>query len=255
MSNDEESTDERFDMFLRNAAQGYNRPPAEVPREAMWDAIHAARTANAPVVVPIVRRPWLRTILALAATLVIGIGIGRVTMNRPGAGAGTTVASTGASIDSSAPAVADDSSDIVPSDDPLDPDASPKLGTPPRSVVTGSAAATYHVATLQHLTQVEALLTSYRLDARDRALDAQMARWARDLLLSTRLLLDSPGGADPQRRRLLEDLELVLVQIVRLSPSSSTEEHDLIDTTLKQADVLTRLRTAIPAGAPASSGT
>jgi hypothetical protein len=66
-------------------------------------------------------------------------------------------------------------------------------------------------------------------------------------LLTTRLLLDSPSGADPSMRNLLEDLELVLVQVVRLekerAPSRSTE-LELIRQALDQRDVIPRLRTA-----------
>jgi hypothetical protein len=80
-------------------------------------------------------------------------------------------------------------------------------------------------------------------------MDAQLAKWARELLTNTRLLLDSPVASDPQRRPLLEDLELVLVQIVQLSPGSTPQDHELIEKTLQQEHVLTRLRTAIPAGA------
>ncbi|HEV7391221.1 MAG TPA: hypothetical protein VGO08_06225 [Burkholderiales bacterium] len=84
-------------------------------------------------------------------------------------------------------------------------------------------------------------------------MDAQLASWARDLLSNTRLLLDSPVASDPQRRPLLEDLELVLVQIVQLSPGSTQQDRDLIEKTLQQDHVLTRLRTAIPAGAQRGS--
>jgi len=28
--------DSQFDDLLRDAAQAYNRPPAEIPRDAMW---------------------------------------------------------------------------------------------------------------------------------------------------------------------------------------------------------------------------
>ena len=81
-------------------------------------------------------------------------------------------------------------------------------------------------------------------------MDAQLGTWARQLLTNTRLLLDSPVGDDPQRRPLLQDLELVLVQIVQqLSPGSTPQDRDLIEKTLQQDHVMTRLRTAIPAGA------
>jgi len=60
-------------------------------------------------------------------------------------------------------------------------------------------------------------------------MDAQLGAWARQLLSNTRLLLDSPVANDPQRRPLLEDLELVLVQIVQLSPGSTSQDRDLIE--------------------------
>jgi hypothetical protein len=79
-------------------------------------------------------------------------------------------------------------------------------------------------------------------------MDAQLGSWARELLSKTRLLLDSPVANDPQRRPLLEDLELVLVQIVQLSPGSTPQDRELIEKTLQHDHVMTRLRTAIPAG-------
>ena len=72
-------------------------------------------------------------------------------------------------------------------------------------------------------------------------------------LSNTRLLLDSPVANDPQRRPLLEDLELVLVQIVQLSPGSTPQDRDLIEKTLQHDHVMTRLRTAIPAGSQRGS--
>ena len=60
--------------------------------------------------------------------------------------------------------------------------------------------------------------------------------------------MDSPVASDPQRRPLLEDLELVLVQIVQLSPGSTPQDREMIEKTLQQDQVMTRLRTAIPAG-------
>ena len=122
---------------------------------------------------------------------------------------------------------------------------------PPPSTSTTSA---YQIAAMHHLSDAEALLTSFRTrSAADQQMDAQLASWARDLLSNTRLLLDSPVASDPQRRPLLEDLELVLVQIVQLSPGSTQQDRELIEKTLQQDHVLTRLRTAIPAGAQRGS--
>jgi hypothetical protein len=91
-------------------------------------------------------------------------------------------------------------------------------------------------------------LTAFAADGRDAKTDAQLAAWAREILSNTRLLIDSPAGADPHRRQLLEDLELVLVQIAELSPDAATTDRDAIARTLDHAQVLPRLKAAIPAG-------
>jgi hypothetical protein len=112
----------------------------------------------------------------------------------------------------------------------------------------------YRITTTQHLSEAEALLTSFKSrPIADRQMDAQLGAWARRLLSNTRLLLDSPVANDPQRRPLLEDLELVLVQIVQLSPGSTPQDRDLIEKSLQQDHVMTRLRTAIPAGSQRGS--
>ena len=83
--------------------------------------------------------------------------------------------------------------------------------------------------------------------------DAQLTAWSRDLLESTRLLIDSPAGRDPKRRALLLDLELVLVQLVQSGPTMHTEDRTVMDDLLtRSALLLTRIRTSIPAGMPAS---
>ncbi len=107
---------------------------------------------------------------------------------------------------------------------------------------------TYQVATIRHLADAEALLTSFSLETRDQKMDAQLAGWAKGLLSNTRLLLDSPAGEDARRARLLEDLELVLAQIVQLSPAAAASERELIQGSINNGQVMTRLRTAIPAG-------
>ncbi|HEY4132485.1 MAG TPA: hypothetical protein VGM50_17875, partial [Gemmatimonadaceae bacterium] len=61
----------------------------------------------------------------------------------------------------------------------------------------------------------------------------------------TRLLMDSPAATDPQMQSLLEDLELVLAQIVRLQNDPSRTDLDLINRALEQRDVIPRLRTAV----------
>ncbi|MEO5902598.1 MAG: hypothetical protein ABIQ55_01150 [Gemmatimonadaceae bacterium] len=113
-----------------------------------------------------------------------------------------------------------------------------------------ATAVSYQVATQKHLQDAEVLLTSYSLEGRDPRMNAQFSGWARGLLSNTRLLLDSPAGDDPRRARLLQDLELVLAQIVQLSPNAATQERDLIQGSISNGHVMTRLRSAIPAGQP-----
>lgn len=113
----------------------------------------------------------------------------------------------------------------------------------------------YRLAARQTLVQAEALLTAYRAsDAqpRDQESMRQAGRWARDVLTSTRLLLDSPAASDPQMRALFTDLELVLAQIVQLSGAPlQAGERELIERAMRDRDLLPRLRSALPAGATA----
>jgi hypothetical protein len=115
--------------------------------------------------------------------------------------------------------------------------------------------AAYQLAAIQHLTQAEALLTSFRAEARSgQQVDAQLSAWAHDLLVSTRLMLDSPAARDPRMRALLEDLELVLAQIAHLGAARAGDELNLIDEAVEGRNVLPRLRTTVPAGVrPAGS--
>jgi hypothetical protein len=130
-------------------------------------------------------------------------------------------------------------------------------GAPSSPEVRDSLAQTlYRTAAIQTLVQAEALLTSYRgaeSGARDPQVMQQAARWARDVLSSTRLLIDSPAGRDPQMRSLFTDLELVLAQIVQLSGTPLLAgERELIERAMRERDLLPRLRSAVPAGLAAS---
>jgi hypothetical protein len=113
-----------------------------------------------------------------------------------------------------------------------------------------AASVSYQVATQKHLEDAEALLTSFALEGHDARMDAQFAGWAKGLLSNTRLLLDSPAGNDPRRAKLLGDLELVLAQIVQLSPNAPAQDRELIQGSIQNGHVLTRLRAATPADQP-----
>ncbi len=210
-------SEEKFEAWLKEHAAEYHQPPAEVPREAMWDAItHARATRHVPVAGHIGSRiSPIR--YAVAASLLIATGIGL----------GYWMRGTGGV----APAVVD---------------------TAPSATDSAIRRTTYDVASVQHLTAVEALLTSFRAEPSSES-DQALQRWARDLLASTRLLMDSPAGDDPVRRQLLQDLEYVLAQIVQLDPNAPAADRAMVDRAINREQVLTRIRSSIPAGFP--SGT
>ncbi|UCC82810.1 MAG: hypothetical protein JSW46_17875, partial [Gemmatimonadota bacterium] len=128
--------------------------------------------------------------------------------------------------------------------------APPVAVTPGPEVTTTPAGAqlAYRVAATEHLVRAETFLTSFRTDAQAGRADAEFWSGAGELLASTRLLIDSPAAEDPVFRSLLGELELVLVQIVRLSAERGDGELELVTEGLEHRGLLPKLRTAIPAG-------
>ena len=280
-------TEDNFEEFLKKAAQSYNVPPARTPREDMWSAIQAQRAAGprvvygggSPVRESSVRRfgskIWMGAAAAAMLLLATGVGIGRwsASSTDPVTIATSKLPSVPSSTDSNtapSPSVGPEVGSGVPSTgarsggEPASPTrvavspATPR-GTgantgngrvpPGESFTNPGSSSAYQLTAVKHLSEAEALLTSFRTrSTTDQQMDAQLGSWARELLNKTRLLMDSPVASDPQRRPLLEDLELVLVQIVQLSPGSTPQDREMIEKTLQQDQVMTRLRTAIPAG-------
>ncbi len=203
--------DPAFDAWIRKMAPTLNAPNA-TPRLEMWAAIQAARRT---AVTPRRRTPWI-LMSAIAAALLVGVAIDRFALQRP-----DRVTAPVATL----PATPSDASD--------------------RSRL-------YRMAAAQTLTQAEALLMAFRTSEAPEQSPAgtqELASWGRQVLGSTRLLIDSPAGDDPQLRALLNDLELVLVQIIQLSGAKlDPTERELIERALEHNDLLPRIRTAVPAG-------
>jgi hypothetical protein len=105
----------------------------------------------------------------------------------------------------------------------------------------------YDVLASETLSAAEALLVSFRT-SEDSALHDLTRKWSRELLSTTRLLLESPAAGNVQRRRLLEDLELILVQLAQLPAADAALEREIVKRAMARRQVLTRLRTSIPAG-------
>ena len=287
---DDDILDERIRAL---ASARYNAPEGTVPRDAMWAQIAAARVArrdaaaDAPArettVVPLAPRRRSRAAVAgwaalLAAGLVLGVVLEREVFSNDGGtariaaivdparrdSASTPATSGEPRVDSGSgnePVRREDAPSPAPrSRDDIAP-SSPKsyAQAEPRDLpaVSDSTLQTfYRTAAIQTLVQAEALLTTYRGTegvTRDAQTMQQAARWARDVLSSTRLLIDSPAGRDPQLRMLFSDLELILAQIVQLSGTTlDARERELIDRAMRDRDLLPRLRSAVPAGLAAS---
>lgn len=200
-------SENKLDGLLSELAADYRQPPS-TPREEIWSGIEAAREkgtarGEGPVMSPLRRR--YRRIwpgLAAAAVLALGIAIGRYTRVPAETQTLTTAASE----------------EIA-----LDPGP-------------------YRFATVQHLGRAEALLTLFRSEARAGEVTGQLEDRARELLATTRLLMDSPSSEDPELRRLLDDVELLLVQITQLAGDRRAEEVALIEDGIQRRDVMLRLR-------------
>lgn len=219
-------TEDRFDELMRDAAHTYRHPP-EAPLEEMWTAIeanglgHGARglaSETGAFDTAVARRGFhVPRWAAIAATLVIGVGLGRAStaLHRGSApeGSATPVATVAA--------VAGTHTDSLPASNP------------------------YELETSKYLGQTAALLIALPTELKQGRANQQFVARAGDLLTTTRLLIDSPASNDPAMRNLLEDLELVLAQVVRLQNNHSRTELDLINRALEQRDVIPRLRTAV----------
>ncbi len=220
------------EQVLTGMREDYQRPP-DTPREEMWGAIEAALPGTPGEVAdvvslgevrqtrdarkPVWRRQWTGLATAAAALLVLGVGLGRMSMTPVQAPVGTPV------------------------------------GTPTEVAADGAAEGPFRAVAVDYLTRTESVLSLVSSDARAGRIDAEVSQWGRTLLLQTRLLLDSPAAQDQVIRELLEDLEVILIQVARLSPGQFDEgvrgdELDLINEGLDDNDMMLRIRSVLPTG-------
>jgi hypothetical protein len=216
-----DETPDRLDELLQDAARTYNRPPDErqMPLDDMWRDIDARVFGDARRSSHRMHRMYW---LGIAAALLVGVGLGRLSSLIAVLGRGRAMTQTTAQSGSRADTPARMATSDAPKQ-PLDP------------------------VTEKYIGQATALLVALPSEASGRIPDRPFTKRANELLLTTRLLLDSPTAQDPAFRNLLEDLELVLVQVVQLEKDrdhARQTELELIHQALEQRDVIPRLRTA-----------
>ncbi|HYR06380.1 MAG TPA: hypothetical protein VEQ60_01350, partial [Longimicrobium sp.] len=154
---------------------------------------------------------------ALAASFVLGLGVGRTSDAR------TAV---------DGPVAAEAGGAPVPAGPGVAPGPSVEAGE-----VFHTAAARHFGASVRHLAAVEAQL-------RQGQVPADVDRWAAGLLLETRILLQGPAGQDPRLAPLLRDLEAALAELSALPPAAGGADAALTGRTLDRSRVVARLRAA-----------
>jgi hypothetical protein len=176
--------------------------PVDAHREEMWEVVSRSWTEQA-----VQRRrrrvatAWGGAGLALAATLAVGILIGRSSTPPP----------------------------VV--DEPVA--ATPRSGLP----------MAYRVVLGEHFKEAETVLALF---AAESAAETDMATAARSLEATTRLLIGSRAGEDPEVRRMLLELEVLLAQIARLVDEGDAPGRQVVRQGLEDTAVLPRLRQMIP---------
>jgi hypothetical protein len=239
MTTEHDPDDAPLSPSQAEAAASYHAPPESVPRDAMWAAIQARRAPQStvpgvvirpdvvvppPLVVTHTTRREVRRLMprwaiamATAAAVVLMVSVAR---QRAATRASEPVARNAATVAAQASA---------------------------------DSGAAWRVASTEHFGVAETMLTALGTST-DVQSDRQLTAWSRDLLESTRLLMDSPAGRDPRRRLLLQELELILVQLVESGPVLRSDDRSVLDQLLSQSSLLlTRIRTTVPAGLPASN--
>jgi len=126
----------------------------------------------------------------------------------------------------------------------------PRSAPPTAPVIaqfSDSMAAPARVAMAEHLVRTDALLTEVRDRDPKKGPGLDVTSWTRELLGTTRLLLDEPSLRDDRTRGLLQDLELVLMQIIDARGTSAPEVRSAPTETMRETNLLPRVRAVMTA--------
>jgi hypothetical protein len=204
------------DKELDKLARSHNQPP-EVPRDRMWEKIDAARNGRRGVVQPDFtprRSPAFRIMriaAGVAAILVLGVFIGRMTQRQPGPTPGSGPVPV-----------------AVHEVEAIDPDIKKDI---------------YRLATRDLFSRADYLLTDFKVRSCGKDDLSEVPAWAGGMLVQTRLLMDTDVAEDVEMKILLDELELVLAQIVGLSRDNCASDMAWIRQGLQERDTIDRLRT------------
>jgi hypothetical protein len=200
-------TDQRLDQLLDDAARTY-RVPRDPDFDALWRGVEHEAFGDTRRW----RRLWPQSPswrafgTAIAAALVFGVGIGRLTSTPAAVTAVTAVAPESAS---------------------------------------STMPAAYDRTATELLGRTAVLLAALPLEGGTNRTNDRFASQASELLTTTRLLLDSRASSDRRFKELLEDLELVLAQVARLKADRGAGELELITDTVQERDVVPRIRSTV----------
>jgi hypothetical protein len=244
------------DELIARAARDYNAP-GPVPRDEIWNRIVEARRSTLsaqPVASPSRRtRYWIWPSVGVAAAglVAIGVAIGRnvdrTRATAPLAAAPRDSARTAPDLPATGlptKGVRELSVNSAASDSASSVAGLAARGSAAPGDRTSSDNVAYRLAVVNHVVGSEAMITAFRASARRGEVDAQLAKWSHDLLGETRLLESSAPSDDVTMKRLLEDLELVLVQIVQYTNhgTHSPDDLDLIDRSIRRRSVMSNIR-------------
>jgi hypothetical protein len=268
--------DDQMDELLREGVRDYNEP-GHVPREEMWSRIQAARIQRVDSLsagaAPTRRGLWVWPSMGVAAALLVtaGIVIGRRMERSSSASVPVPVAQTAANTGANTGAntatanVAHDTTAATPvaHEQTVVASTAAARGVQVGGTAHGSGGSlgptqadvpnlAYRLVVLQHLAGTEAMITTFRAAAEKGQTDTLVAGWSRQLLGTTRMLAASPAADDPVMKRLLQDLDFVITEIVQYSAHgvNNPEELKLIEQSINERSVIPKLRGTIPSRVP-----
>jgi hypothetical protein len=105
--------------------------------------------------------------------------------------------------------------------------------------------ASYQLSAERYLGQTVTLVAGLPKQLQSGRIDSAYVARASESLTQLRLLMDSPAASNPRLRALFEDLELVLVQVVQMPATDNAIDAKLIRQAMLEKDVMPRLVDAV----------